>query len=51
VPKRDAMQGKLKKIKANNRKRIVIVAAAAIVLTVIVLIVSLGARLLKTHKK
>ena len=34
VPKRDAMQGKLKKIKTNNRKRIVIIAAAAIVLTV-----------------
>ena len=32
VPKRDAMQGKLKKIKANNQKRIVIITAAAIVL-------------------
>ena len=33
VPKRDAMQGKLKKIKGNNQKRIVIFTIAAIVLT------------------
>ena len=33
VPKRDAMQGKLKKIKGNNPKRIVILIASAIVLT------------------
>ena len=33
VPKRDAMQGKLKKIKGNSQKRIVIVTVAAIVLT------------------
>ena len=33
VPKKDAMQGKLKKIKDNNQKRIVIFTAAAIVLT------------------
>jgi len=32
VPKRNAMQGKLKKTKANNTKRIVIITAAAIVL-------------------
>jgi class 3 adenylate cyclase/TolB-like protein/Tfp pilus assembly protein PilF len=32
VPKREAMQGKLKKIKAKNRKRIVIITAAVIVL-------------------
>ena len=32
VPKRDDMHGKLKKIKAKNRKRIVIIAAAVIVL-------------------
>ncbi|CAN5253327.1 hypothetical protein BH20BAC1_BH20BAC1_17640 [soil metagenome] len=31
VPKRDAMQGKLKKIKGNNTKRISIIAAAIIV--------------------
>ncbi|MCW3119069.1 MAG: hypothetical protein JWM28_3151 [Chitinophagaceae bacterium] len=34
VPKRDAMQGKLKKIKGNNQQRIVIFAVTAIVLTV-----------------
>jgi TolB-like protein len=33
VPKRDAMQGKLKKIKGYNQKRIVIFTVAAIVLT------------------
>jgi len=32
VPRREAMQGKLKKIKATNRKRIITYAAAAIVL-------------------
>jgi len=32
VPKRDAMQGKLRKTKGNNLKRIIILAAAAIVL-------------------
>ena len=37
VPKRDAMQGKLKKIKANNRTPIIIIAAAAIFLTAILL--------------
>jgi len=33
VPKRDAMQGKLKKIKANNRKPVIIIASAAVFLT------------------
>ena len=37
VPKRDAMQGKLKKIKAYNRKPIIIIAAAAIFLIAILL--------------
>ncbi|MFI5185729.1 MAG: adenylate/guanylate cyclase domain-containing protein [Chitinophagales bacterium] len=36
VPKKDAMQGKLKKITGNNRKRIVIFIIAVIVLTAVV---------------
>src|SRR5258705_7028809 len=36
VPKRDAMQGKLKKIKGNNQKRIVIYTIAAIVFATVV---------------
>src|SRR4030095_9235993 len=38
VPKREAMQGKLKKIKANNRKPVVIISAAAIFLTTAILL-------------
>src|SRR5215470_19950698 len=33
VPKRDAIQGKLKRIKANNRKPVIIITAAAIFIT------------------
>jgi len=36
VPKRDAMQGKLKKVKANNRKAIITISAAVILLIVLV---------------
>jgi len=36
VPKREAMRGKLKKIKANKPKRIVIITAAAIVAIVVI---------------
>lgn len=39
VPKRDAMQGKLKKIKGNNPKRIAIITVAAIVLTAAVFLI------------
>ena len=38
VPKRNAMQGKLKKIKGNSQKRIVILTVAAIGLTVAVIL-------------
>ena len=37
VPRRDSMQGKLKKIKTTNRKPIIIITAAAIFLTAILL--------------
>jgi len=36
VPKRDAMQGKLKKVKANNRKTIITVSAVVILLIALV---------------
>src|SRR6185436_16587909 len=36
VPKRDAMQGKLKKVKANNRKAIITISAVAILLIALV---------------
>src|SRR6185436_16792684 len=38
VPKSDAMQGKLKRIKATNRKPVIIIASAAILITAAVLL-------------